>query len=283
LYYVNEVGIIKTRGNGNGLAQDNCRPTLCDEDLETYEQESSVLSETFYGFMLMVNTWTDRELEAAVDAYFVMLGKELNGEPCNKAEVNRQLRSSVLSQRSKGAIEYRMQNISDVLQKLCHPFIQGYMPRQHVGTNLTERIKKLIFHKNLVNERDYATTADETEIENRVQSLLSKGVVGKPQGRRRPKRQQTSQTAFERDPLVKAWLLQNANGICELCGNAGPFLDKSGRYFLEVHHVVFLVDGGSDVLENTAALCPNCHRKCHLSPDADAVRQELRDKIERIK
>lgn len=227
--------------------------------------------------------WTDRELEAAVDAYFVMLEKELRGEPYNKAEVNRQLRSSVLSQRSKGAIEYRMQNISDVLQKLCHPFIQGYMPRQNVGTNLSERIKKLIFRKNLVSERDYATTADETELENRVRSLLSKGVVGKPRGRHQPKRQQSSQTAFERDPLVKAWVLQDANGICELCGKAGPFIDKSGRYFLEVHHVVFLADGGSDVLENTVALCPNCHRKCHFSPDADAARHELRDKIERIK
>jgi len=227
--------------------------------------------------------WTDRELEAAVDAYFVMLEKELRGEPYNKAKVNRQLRSSVLSQRSKGAIEYRMQNISDVLQKLCHPFIQGYMPRQNVGTNLSERIKKLIFSKKLVNERDYAATADETEMEKRVQSLLTKGVVGKPQGRCQPKKQQSSQTVFERDPLVKAWVLQNAKGICELCGKAGPFIDKSGRYFLEVHHVVFLTDGGSDVLENTAALCPNYHRKCHFSPDADAVRQELHDKVERIK
>jgi len=243
--------------------------------VDTVSKDQELISESV--------KWTDRELEAAVDAYFVILEKELRGEPYNKAEMNRQLRSSVLSQRSKGSIEYRMQNISDVLQKLCHPFIQGYIPMHNVGTNLSERIKKLILRKNLVNEKDYATTADEAELENRVRSLLSKGVVGKPQGRRQPKRQQSSQTAFERDPLVKAWVLQEANGICELCGKVGPFIDKSGKFFLEVHHVVFLADGGSDVLENTVALCPNCHRKCHFSPDADAARQELRDKVERIK
>jgi len=30
-----------------------------------------------------------------------------------------------------------------------------------------------------------------------------------------------------RDPLVKAWILQNTNGICERCGKEGPFIDKS--------------------------------------------------------
>jgi len=43
-----------------------------------------------------------------------------------------------------------------------------------------------------------------------------------------------------------------------------------------------LAEGGPDTVENTVALCPNCHRRCHVSPDADKVRQEIRDALERI-
>lgn len=43
-----------------------------------------------------------------------------------------------------------------------------------------------------------------------------------------------------------------------------PFLDREGNAYLETHHIVWLSKGGSDTLDNTAALCPNCHRKMHV-------------------
>ncbi len=226
--------------------------------------------------------WTDQELEAATYAYFTMLNKELKGKKYNKAEVNRQLRSLELTNRSRGSVEFRMQNISSVLQQLCHPIIQGYLPRMNVGSDVSETIKKIIFSRKFLNEKDYTPTADENELDKRVGSLLGKKLAGKPKGQRNPKKQQSSQTTYERDPLVKAWVLQNANGTCELCKQLGPFRNKLGEWFLEEHHVVSLADGGSDVIENTVALCPNCHRKCHLSPEADKVQKELRYTIERI-
>ncbi|MFM5358466.1 HNH endonuclease [Aeromonas veronii] len=39
---------------------------------------------------------------------------------------------------------------------------------------------------------------------------------------------------------------------------------KDGTPYLEVHHKEKLADGGEDTLENTIALCPNCHRKFHF-------------------
>ncbi len=33
---------------------------------------------------------------------------------------------------------------------------------------------------------------------------------------------------------------------------------------LEVHHVIRLADGGSDTINNSVALCPNCHRELHF-------------------
>lgn len=34
--------------------------------------------------------------------------------------------------------------------------------------------------------------------------------------------------------------------------------------YLETHHIVWVSQGGSDTMDNTVALCPNCHRKMHV-------------------
>lgn len=227
--------------------------------------------------------WTDEELEAAIKAYFLMLSKESAGENYNKSENNRELRTSILMNRSKGAVEFRMQNISAVLQELCHPFIQGYLPRGNVGTEVSERIKRIIFQNRLLNEDDYDPTSDDKDLEGKVEAILNKGVTGKPSGRLKPITKQSSQTMYERDPLVKAWVLHNANDKCELCGKRGPFIDTKGRFFLEVHHVVPLAEGGADIIENTVALCPNCHKECHYSKNKDDIVKKLKVIVNRLK
>lgn len=65
---------------------------------------------------------------------------------------------------------------------------------------------------------------------------------------------------------VILYTLKRANGICQLCNQPAPFLNKNGIPFLEVHHIDFLSEGGSDTIYNTVALCPNCHRKMHIIP-----------------
>ncbi|MDU6483465.1 MAG: HNH endonuclease [Paeniclostridium sordellii] len=42
--------------------------------------------------------------------------------------------------------------------------------------------------------------------------------------------------------------------------------------------MVWLSKGGDDTIENTAALCPNCHRKMHIINDEEDV-EYLRNKI----
>ena len=69
---------------------------------------------------------------------------------------------------------------------------------------------------------------------------------------------------FFRNVDVVAERLFLANGVCESCGCPAPFLRaKDGAPYLEVHHIKKLADGGDDAVENTTALCPNCHRKMH--------------------
>lgn len=73
-----------------------------------------------------------------------------------------------------------------------------------------------------------------------------------------------------------------AAGTCELCLTPGPFEDRDGNRFLEVHHLTRLADDGPDVVENCAALCPNCHRRLHYALDVTDVVAQLRIRIAEV-
>jgi 5-methylcytosine-specific restriction protein A len=83
-------------------------------------------------------------------------------------------------------------------------------------------------------------------------------------GRSQPGQRQSLTVRFERNAFVAENAKRRANGICELCGNAAPFNRGDGEPYLETHHIVWLAQGGADTVENTVALCPNCHRKMHV-------------------
>jgi 5-methylcytosine-specific restriction protein A len=97
----------------------------------------------------MNQLWTDAELKKAIKAYFKMLNYEKKNIPFVKAEVNRLLQKQ-LPGRNKKSIEYRWQNISSVLYDYRHSFIRGYKPAKHVGSNVKERIWKMIISLELI-------------------------------------------------------------------------------------------------------------------------------------
>lgn len=66
-----------------------------------------------------------------------------------------------------------------------------------------------------------------------------------------------------RSIYVREFARKVSKGICQLCDKAAPFTDKYGNPFLEVHHVKYLSQKGTDTIDNVVALCPNCHRKIH--------------------
>ena len=66
-----------------------------------------------------------------------------------------------------------------------------------------------------------------------------------------------------RSPYVVQYVLNRANGLCDLCQQKAPFSKKDGTPYLEVHHVKWLSKGGVDSIHNALALCPNCHRMVH--------------------
>ncbi|HIF9250976.1 TPA: HNH endonuclease [Photobacterium damselae] len=121
-----------------------------------------------------------------------------------------------------------------------------------------------------VNHEEFLNEAFSTDTTN-------KNVIGVLQ----PEKETVSVTLYKRDPLVVAETLRIANGYCELCEVKSPFKTKSGRDYLEVHHVIPLSKQGSDIVSNTVALCPNCHRMLHFGDNAEEMMAKL-NKIKRL-
>lgn len=225
--------------------------------------------------------WNDAELTAAVEAYLKMLAWEKSGQPFNKALENRLLREGPVAGRAKGSIEFRMQNISTVLVLMGRDRIEGYKPAKNVGSGVEQRIRNALAAKGVFESEDAAQTADEQTLIRRASKLQRQPFHKLPDGIAQPQKVSTVSTAFVRAPKVRAWVLKQANGICEGCGSNAPF-EVDGQPFLEVHHVKHLAQKGSDRTSNAVALCPNCHQRCHRSSDREAFTESLYAKIGRL-
>jgi len=132
-------------------------------------------------------------------------------------------------------------------------------------------------------EDDTSPTPDIKELDRKVAKIRKRGVPKNPKGVKKPQSTYTTSRQYYRDPEIKAWLLHHANGCCEQCGEKAPFLGLDGTPYLEEHHVVLLAEGGSDRTSNAVALCPNCHRRCHLSRDREHFIESLYAKVGRLK
>jgi 5-methylcytosine-specific restriction protein A len=210
-----------------------------------------------------------------------MLELEQNEQKFNKAHENRLLRQGALVDRPEGAIEFRMRNISTVLERMGRERIEGYKPAPHVGSGVEKLIRAALEAKGIYECDDCAQTADEETLKRRTAKLQKRKIVGKSPGILKPLKVSAVVTSFVRDPRVRAWVLNQSKGICEGCSQPAPF-EIDGLPFLEVHHVKHLAQKGSDRISNTVALCPNCHRRCHHSSDRDEFTASLYKKVKRL-
>lgn len=121
------------------------------------------------------------------------------------------------------------------------------------------------------NERNPETTIDDTfdDLPGIDPSLL---------GSDGAERVVTKRSSVKRDQRVRADVLRRARGACEraICGTT-----RNYPGFFDVHHIL-----GADVSDrvyNCVALCPNCHRETHYSPNRDAINKDLLDFAMRFK
>lgn len=92
----------------------------------------------------------------------------------------------------------------------------------------------------------------------------------------------TETKSIERDEYIKLYALERAKGNCQLCEKPAPFNRKNGSPYLEVHHIEYLANEGSDTIDNVAALCPNCHRKMHSLEENKDVEKLKKVALERL-
>lgn len=261
----------------------------------------------------MARSWTDDELGASVEAYLSMQEDEQAGRPFNKPEIYRALGARFPG--SEKSFELWMQKISLVLAQNGNDWLADLTPATNVGTAVAGKIvanlNRLRFERaakaNLVRPaRVFGRTKNGlllwpfsagcgpeeigwTEEDDVEFQRLSRGGEPKsqtdciPVGALKPNTRDGMVRTYVRDQAVIAWVLREANGICDCCRIAAPFADEDGNPFLEVHHMRQLSHGGSDTVSNTVALCPNCHRRLHLGCDAGSLYEQLFQSVPRLK
>lgn len=217
--------------------------------------------------------WRDDELLKAMTTYEKARQLELAGVQFSPTVLHRELLETSLSGRSEGAVGRRMSNLSAVYLAEGLPVSTRYKPTLgHVGTGVTKRVLRLYRE---MHDHAPSPTADPALLYARTQHALDSQHLTPPIGAARPKAMIASTIVYERDPLVRAFVLKRAAGRCEACGGIAPFKKPGRSGFLEVHHLVQLAAGGADTVWNTIAACPNCHRRLHHSADRDEYREAI--------
>jgi len=215
--------------------------------------------------------WTDEELRASVVVYLTMLEQTRAGLNVVKKKGYVDLASRF--NRTAKSFEYRMQNISYVLALLGRTWRPGLPPARNVGPKVGAKLEHFIA------ELEGRTASGIVAFEIEVKNARRQG--SKPKLSKDPARTNVTVTQYVRDPKVKAWVLAQADGICECCSLPAPFATADGP-FLEVHHIRHLADRGSDTISNAIAICPNCHRRLHYSLGAAELVETLYSKIDRL-
>lgn len=125
--------------------------------------------------------------------------------------------------------------------------------------------------KKLIEPLDETYSDEEKEAHAKTMDIESLKAAAEKHRKKDPIEKVVAVKQIARDPYIAEYAKQKAKGICQLCGECAPFTDKKGMPYLECHHIIWLANGGEDSIENTVALCPNCHKKMHVVADENDV------------
>ncbi|WP_290560249.1 HNH endonuclease signature motif containing protein [Aestuariivita sp.] len=138
--------------------------------------------------------------------------------------------------------------------------------RQTRRTGLRRLVERFENRLHLGDLRGYAEVQD--DFQARIAAARTDSAASRRtrlnSAQNRPEREALVIHRYRRNPDVVAERLCLADGICDGCRRPAPFTTHADRPYLEVHHIVPLAENGDDTVENTLALCPNCHREAHF-------------------
>ena len=112
---------------------------------------------------------------------------------------------------------------------------------------------------------DQAKIADKLDITELEKRAIKSGSAASSR--------KTYTKTYVRNPYIAEFTKRQAKGFCQLCNAPAPFNDRNNEPYLESHHIVWLSNNGPDTIDNTVALCPNCHKQMHVrNEDADIIK-----------
>lgn len=212
--------------------------------------------------------WATVELRALVQSYLETLRFQNKYIGFQKLQHVKDLRDSTFAGRSKEEVELGLKSVSAVLAQRDLPWLQAYKPTATLEPRISNRIGAILTENGFVAldippEREVEPSV--TDPSNKLPSPIHRETT--PPGNPAPERVVCERIEYLCDQSVRAWVLENSNGTCEVCHAAAPFLDDWDTPFLEVHHVKPLAGNGTDTIDNAVAICPNCHRRFHHAKD----------------
>ncbi|MDR2824840.1 MAG: HNH endonuclease [Prevotellaceae bacterium] len=149
-------------------------------------------------------------------------------------------------------------------KKKCHLIVNN-SDNSHQIFDLICKALEIIEKENYL--QDYFDAKNESQEKLKQTSKLSQEkllkLLEKSQNNVQITKTVVKHTIYDRNHYLIEFVLRRANGYCERCGKYAPFLTNDGRPYLEVHHKIPLSQNGEDTIENTTALCPNCHKHAH--------------------
>jgi len=99
----------------------------------------------------------------------------------------------------------------------------------------------------------------------------------------RPTQIEQTVRIYPRNNTLKNYVKRRSDYSCEMPNcHYRAFKKIDGEAYIEVHHVIPLSEGGEDSVNNTVALCPNCHRKLHYAGNKEELRQILLDYLRNL-
>jgi len=223
----------------------------------------------------MSGSWSDEELKATVESYVEMQRNERAGQFFIKKQYYKRLVQRF--GRTEKAYETRMQNISYVLSLMGRGWLAGLKPARSIDSGIAAQVEKLL--EQIEGHRRAPIVA--FEVTAREQARHKN--LPRPHGNPNPKSRKMAVTHFQLDAGVKAWVLQQASGMCECCEKPALFNGADGLPYLELHYVRQLAEGGPDMVSNAVALCPSCHSEIHHGVNAPALVAWLYDNVGRLR
>lgn len=88
----------------------------------------------------MAEPWNEHENRAVVRAYFMMLKAHQDGRTINKTEVIQKLAGAI--NRTQGAVQFKLQNVSAVLDEMSIGWVPGVPPLHHYQGSLAEEVRR---------------------------------------------------------------------------------------------------------------------------------------------